>query len=95
MDLEADIDIMLADSGVDMVFGEYSGKCLEDVSDQDMLLNVTAALGEVRIVTIRTAAFPGLGVGDAVSVDGNSYRIIDRKRVADGRLTLCALGATP
>lgn len=94
MDLDADIDIMLADSGLDMTFGAFSGKCLEDVSDEEMLPGVSAALGEVRIITIRTSAFPGLEVGSLVTVDGTSYKLIDRKRVADGRLTLCALGVS-
>lgn len=98
MGMEADIDVMLADSEVSVVFGSFSGKCLEDVADQDMLGNVTSALGEVRVITIRTAAFPGLVVGSTVSISGSdqypdgNYKITDRKRVADGRLTLCALG---
>lgn len=92
MNLESDIDVMLADFGVAMVFGGVSGKCLVDLADQDMVPTITAALGEVRVATIRTAAFPGLAVGSSVTVDGTAYKVLDRKRVADGRLSIIALG---
>lgn len=93
MDLDADIDTMLADFGELMSFGVFTGKCLVDIADQDMVPTFTAALGEVRIVTVRTSAFPGIAVGSTVSIGGISYQVKDRKRIADGRLTMIALGA--
>jgi hypothetical protein len=91
--LDTDIDVMLADFGVPMVHGSNTGLALEDIADQDMAAGITAALGEVRILTVRTAAFPGIAVGSAVTVSGEAYIVRDRKRVGDGRLTLLALGA--
>jgi hypothetical protein len=93
MDMDADIEVMLGDFGVPMTFGAYTGKCLVDLADQEMVPTITGALVEVRIGTIRTAAFPGLAVGSTVVVDGTTYTVRDRKRVGDGRLTIIALGA--
>lgn len=92
MDLEADIDVQLADFGKLMAFGAFSGKCLVDLADQDMLPTITTAIGETRVGTIRTTAFPGIVVGSSVSVDGKTYTVRDRKRMADGLLTMLELG---
>lgn len=94
MDLDADIDAMLgAIDPVTVVFSGHTGVGACDIVDRDMLEGVSAAIGEIRNLQVRTSAFPGLAVGVLVTVDGTPYRVIDRKRVDDGRVTLLALGA--
>jgi len=93
MDLDADIDaIVSAFDPVPVVHGGTTGVGIVDVVDRDMLQGVSAALGEVHGLTVRTSAFPGLKVGDPISVDGTAYKVIDRKRIDDGRITICVLG---
>jgi hypothetical protein len=95
IDLDADIDSMLG--GIDpvtVVFGAHTGVGTCDIVDKDMLETVTSAIGEIRNVLVRTTAFPGIAVGVLVTVDGTPFRVIDRKRLDDGRITLLALGVS-
>lgn len=93
MDLDADIDVILgAFDPVPVVHASGTGVGIRDVVDRDMLQSVTAALGEVDTVTVRTSAFPGMASGDPITVEGVSYKITSRHRIDDGRLTLLILG---
>lgn len=93
MSLDADIDaIMGFFDPIPVTFEGAPGEALEDVTDRSMLEGVTAARGEVRFVQIRTSLFPALEIGKLITVGGIEYRIVDRERIDDGRVTVLQLG---
>lgn len=93
MDLEADIDAMLSGfDSVAVVHGSVTSKGVANLVDSSMLPGVTSALGEIRTVTVRTAAFPGLKTNDYIVVDGVDYKVLDRRREDDGRVSHLILG---
>ena len=94
MNMEADIDIMLADFGDTVTFGSYTAKALVDLVDSQILEGASAVLGEMRTMIYRTASFPGLEVGSTVTVSGVAYKVHDRRRESDGRISHALLGAT-
>ncbi len=94
MDLEADIDAMLSGlDSVEVVHGVNTSKGVINLVDSSMLEGAAAAaLGEVRTVTIRTGAFPGLKTSDSITVGGTAYRVLDRRRDDDGLISHPILG---
>lgn len=96
MNLEADIDVMLTDFGEDATHNGNTAKVLVDLVDKRLLeaQGITAVLGEIRTITYRTGAFPGLEVGQSITIGGTTYEVVDRQREADGRLSHAMLGAT-
>lgn len=92
IDFDADLDAMLGGlDSVTLAFGAYSGPAVQDTWDEDTAPGVERGVMAGRLaLQFRTSAFPGLAIGSAVTVDGVSYVVADRRRpidAADGRLT--------
>ena len=94
MNMEADIEIMLADFGETVSFEGSSAKALVDLVDSQILEGASAVLGEMRTMVYRTASLPGLEVGSTVTVAGVAYKVHDRRRESDGRISHALLGTT-
>lgn len=94
MNLNADIEIMLADFGETVTFGSSTAKALVDLVDSQVLEGASAVLGEMRTMVYATASLPGLEVGGTVVVAGVAYKVHDRRRESDGRISHALLGTT-
>ena len=63
-----------------------------DPTDEEALAGEgTSSMGEVSKVRVRTGSLPGLGVGVACIVDGDSYSVRQYMRITDGLWTLIFL----
>lgn len=85
----ADIPGLLADFGVDVVLGATTVKGLVDDGEELMLegeASVALQQGQKSVI-VQTGALPGLQVGSAVTVDGQSHTVRERRKIGDGALT--------
>jgi len=84
---DADLDAMLAGSGVPVVFGQLKGFGLLDISDEQVYSSegATATVKKITL-TVRIAAWPGLIEDATVTADGTVYRVISAHQMGDGRL---------
>jgi hypothetical protein len=74
----AELDYMLADAGVPVVYGAQSTSGLLDVLSLDELMPEGIRIGERSIrVGIRDGSLTALVVGGAITVNGASYHIRD------------------
>jgi len=88
MNLDDDIDMMLADFGDPVVFGAFTGKGLVDAVDQAVLARGGQhQIGRMKSLVVRTSAFPGLVVGSVITISGVSHKVRDRMAEGDGRIT--------
>ena len=73
MDTAADAGLFLADLGILATSGADSGRVLLDSPDQDIL----SGHGVTReyAMTYEVAAFPTLGFGDSVIIEGTTYTV--------------------
>jgi hypothetical protein len=100
MDLDADINVMLADCGDTFTAGGVTEPCLLTMHDE-VAGNDSQAPGQVMgmgFALVRTSAFPDLSTNDPVTVraadaDADvSYRAMQLGRVQDGRMLQVYLG---
>lgn len=96
----ADIPLLIeVVGGVDVVIGAVSVKGVvdtpEDVYDsqsEPQREHGNVVVGVTRVL-VQTSAIPAARIDDAITVEGVSYSIRDRKRVGDGAMTAILLGA--
>lgn len=77
-----------------IIFGALTVKGVMDAPDELLLeAGHIAAIGKHIAVTFETSALSALAVGSAITVDTVSYKVIERLKVGDGKLTriLCGL----
>ena len=79
----------LADFGLPVVFGAHTGLGILDRPDLALLGGMQ--LSTDYALTVRTADFPGLKSGDALTVAGVAYRVREAKAHDDGIFTVAAL----
>lgn len=84
-------DIFLADFGVVATDGADSANVILDMPDQLIAGDVISA--EYRI-TYATGAFTGLGYGDPITVNGESYTVNTVQKIEDGAFTVATLSKT-
>ena len=86
---ENDIAALIAGTGgVAVVHGGEGGLGLLDLVDEHDLPGATAAhINEHRILTVQTSLFPTLKVGETLTVDGATQKVVDRQKIGDGALT--------
>jgi hypothetical protein len=87
--LESDIDVMMSDWGVTVVFGSQS--CM-GILDQPQRDAVMASIGSVNMtdysLTYRTTALnPQPNSKDTITVDGVGYIVRDSSGLDDGNMT--------
>jgi hypothetical protein len=93
LDDGSDIMAMLDELGVSVSLGANETKGLIDYADELVLeTDVTASVGKMMAVTIKTGSLPGLAVGMALTVDGVNYKAREVLRTGDGALTRIMLG---
>ncbi len=93
LDDGSDITTMLDELGVNVILGANETKGLVDYADELVLeTDVTASVGKMIAVTIKTGSLPGLAVGAALTVDGVVYKAREVLRLGDGALTRVMLG---
>ena len=92
MNLDGDIDMMLADFGEPVVFGGFTGKGLLDSIDEAVLARGGQhQIGRMKTLTVRTSAFPGIAVGSIITISGATCKVRDRMAEGDGRITRLAV----
>lgn len=87
---ESDIDALIAATGGrDCTIGAVTVKGLVDIIDEAYLQDGSSTLqGKSVTVTVKTGAFATLAVGNTMTVDGVSYRVMRFDQAAgDGALT--------
>jgi hypothetical protein len=88
LDNGSDITAMLDELGVSVTLGTNETKGLVDYADELVLeTDVTASVGRMIAVTIKTGSLPGLAIGSALTVDGSPYKAREVLRIGDGALT--------
>lgn len=90
----SDLDAMLAEFGVPVVLGQWTGTGIVDTTDQDLLAaEASHFVGKVMAVVVKTGVLVGLAEGATLEVDGTSYRVIQAHQQDDGALTrvLCSV----
>lgn len=78
-------DLFLADFGVPVVFGAYTGKGILDMPSE--IIAGGMVLTTDYQLTIKTAAFPGIKRGDAITVNSVSYTVREARLQDDGVFT--------
>ena len=94
MSWDSDLDTMLVDFGVPASHGAEIGMAIVDSTDEAILqAGGTGVIGKMVSVLCKTSAFPTIKVGDTWTVDGETYKVHDRLRLDDGRVTkiLCTV----
>lgn len=94
MSWDSDLDTMLVDFGVPASHGAELDMVIVDATDEAILqAGGTGVIGKMVSVLCKTSAFPTLKVGESWTVDGTAYKIQDRLRLDDGRVTkiLCTV----
>jgi hypothetical protein len=93
LDTGGDITAMLDELGVSVILGTNETKGVVDYADELVLeTDVTASVGRMIAVTIKTGSLPGLAIGSALTVDGGNYKAREVLRIGDGALTRVMLG---
>lgn len=93
LDTGGDITAMLDELGVSVTLGANETKGLVDYADELLLeSDVSASIGRMLAVTIKTGSLPGLAVGSTLTVDGSAYKAREVLRIGDGALTRVLLG---
>ena len=88
-----DITAMLDEIGVSVTLGANETKGLVDYADELVLeTDVTASVGRMLAVTIKTGSLSGLAIGSALTVDGSPYKAREVLRIGDGALARILLG---
>lgn len=89
MAITEDLDVFLADFGVTVISGATTTTGILDMPSEviagGMVITTDYAL------TIKTAALPNLGYGDALTVNGAAYTVREVKLQDDGRLSTAYL----
>lgn len=95
LDDGSDIKAVLDELGVSVILSANETKGLIDYADELVLeTDVTASVGRMIAVTIKTGSLPGLAVGSAITVDGSPYKAREVLRLGDGALTRIMLGGS-
>lgn len=87
----SDIPALLADTGVDVIFGAVTVKGLLDREVPEALLPIEESGGvaeTVSSVVIKTGSLPGIAGGSAITVDGVSWKVRSVRPMEDGELTM-------
>lgn len=85
---EDDIEVMLADMGVDVTLGADTVKALLNIGDEEIYPGGTApVLGKDIEVFLKTNSLPGLVKGASIVVDGSSYIAGEPRQYGDGAMT--------
>ena len=74
--------VFLADFGVPVAWGSYSGKGILDMPSE--IIAGGMVLTTDYQLTIKTSDFPGLIRGDSITVNGASYTVREARMVDDG-----------
>jgi hypothetical protein len=93
LDDGSDITAMLDELGVSVILSANETKGFVDYADELVLeTDVTASVGRMIAVTVKTGSLPGLAIGSALIVDGSAYKAREVLRIGDGALTRIMLG---
>jgi hypothetical protein len=90
---DADIEAMFADSPHIITIGEVSGPCWFDEFDHQLVEGRDEPLiSRARKATVQTSVFPGVAIGDEVTIEDEAdqeqdYIVLNRVRLDDGALT--------
>ena len=91
----SDIDLMLAEFGVDVTVGATTVKGLLDIADESLLQGQAADfLGKTHSITVKTGALPGLEEGVAITADGIALQVMRTQQIDDGALTVILAART-
>jgi len=85
----SDIQLMLDEFGVSVVFGSLTVKAIIETPDQTLWQGGQAGgvMGQVTMLVIKTGALPGLAANSLLTADGVSYKVIQVQKADDGALT--------
>lgn len=75
-------DLFLADFGVPVVFGSYTGMGILDMPSE--IIAGGMVLTTDYQLTVRTSTFPGMDRGDSITVNGVAYTIREARTQDDG-----------
>lgn len=90
----AALDVMIADSdGVKIIFADSSETWGHRATADQLLFEDPQIYGTEDLVLVATGKLPGnLKGGQAITVDGTGYVVVEHRRIEDGAITLIALG---
>jgi len=91
---EAEIQAMLNEFGVDVTIAGVTAKGIVDRVDEELMVGLeTHGIGKSIMVTVTSAAFPGLTNEAMAIVDGVSYKVTNIMQIGDGALKrfICAV----
>lgn len=74
--------VFLNDFGVPVAWGEHSGKGILDMPSE--IIAGGMVLTTDYQLTVKTADFPGIDHGDAVTINGATYSVREARAVDDG-----------
>lgn len=98
---EDDIEAVLADlaelgGAVDVTIAGVTVKGARDIEHREVLSGeVSQARGKIRTVTIKTGSLPGLAQKVAITVEDQTFTVLNFGQIGDGAVTLIALKETP
>lgn len=87
--MNENLDVFLADFGLDVVFGDTYTKGILDMPDQNILSG--NVLSTEYSLTFKTSSLPSLLSGDVLSVDEISYKIREVEKIVDGNFSRALL----
>lgn len=87
--MEENLDVFLADFGLDVVFGDIITRGIFDMPDQSILSG--QATSTEYSLTFKTETIPLLKNNDALSVDEINYKVREIEKIADGKFTRATL----
>lgn len=83
------LDVFIADFGLDVCYGDVYTRGLFDMPDQNILSgNVTST---EYSLTYKTEVLPNLLSGNKVNVDGIDYKIREVEKIGDGAFSRALL----
>lgn len=84
------LDPFLADFGVPVVIGATTTAGIEDFRDVATFENAEVLVRQ-RVVLLKSTAVSSLAVGDTITVNGTSRRVLHPKADEDGAFTVVAI----
>ena len=87
--MEENLDVFLADFGLDVQFGDICTKGIFDMPDQNILGGQVTSTE--YSLTFKTEDIPLLKNNDALSVDEINYKVREIEKIADGKFTRATL----
>lgn len=90
--MDENLDVFLADFGLDVQFGTTTTKGILDMPDQNILSG--DVISTEYSLTFKTEDLPDLKSGDDLSVDEIFYKIRETEKIADGKFSRALLTKT-